>query len=201
MWITQQITARIFVWLAAVVIPFQGVPSTTCGCTTAGVRSHETNVTQSCCDSSLATPGKTSASCCSQKRIGRCCCTGAKVCRCGEGSPCRRQSRACCSVQATNGSCCSGSDSVARQKAGCQCGADCPCGANCQCGKPNAPSEPAAPPVENSSPERIVASSAAVASLATVCQPSTTRQHLDRCAKADALAAVDRCITLCRFTI
>lgn len=90
--------------------------------------------------------------------------------------------------------------SAKQGKAGCHCGSNCQCGFNCQCGKNNAPAEPAVPPVENRSPERVVADSAATASFVTVDLPSTPRQHLERRAGPDALTALDRCATLCRFT-
>ena len=150
MWITQHIAARVFVWLAAVTIPMQGLPAATCGCHSIVTCSHETKPIASCCASNLAASSKTSAR---------------------------------------------------REKASCHCGANCQCGPNCQCGKNNAPAEPAVPPAENSSPKRIVADSSAAASFVTVYQPSTTRQHLEKCVGPDALTALDRCATLCRFTI
>ncbi len=101
----------------------------------------------------------------------------------------------CCSTDKTSGCCCSKGDSKA---AGNSC---CPCGDNCRCGENNVPAEPTAPPVENSSPERIVADSLAATSFATVYQLSATRRHSNVSAGADVLTALDRCATLCRFTI
>lgn len=134
MWITQHIAARAFVWLAAVTIPLQGLPSVACGCSIG-----YTSDLQSCC-------------------------SGVKVCRCGDNN--------------------------------------CSCGTSCQCGQDdNTPTEPAAPPIESSSPVRIIADSAATAFSAAIYQLSSTRRNASVGAEADASAALDRCVTLCRFTI
>ena len=193
MWITQHIAARTFVWLAAVTIPVQGLPSVACGCTSGITSAVEVEQSKGCCcaDSS-SVAGTTPASCCSQQTAGPCRCTGARICRCGEASPCQQQSSTCCSGSKASNSCCSRGDSTT----------GCSCGDNCQCGKSNTPTKPAAPPVENSSPERNLVDSAAGTFSDTVYLPSTTRQHTDLCAGADAaLSALDRCVTLCRFTI
>ena len=193
MWITKHIAARTFVWLAAATIPVQNLPSVACGCTSGMTCSVEAGQSQGCCcASSSSVSSSTPASCCGQKAAGPCRCTGAKVCRCGEASPCHQQSRTCCSGNKTSKSCCSGND----------CRTGCSCGDNCQCGKSNTPAEPAAPPVENSSPERNLVDSAAAASFEAAYLPSTTRrQHFNMCAGVDVLSALDRCVTLCRFTI
>ncbi len=183
MWITQHIAARTLVWLAAMVIPVQGFPSVACGCTRDTTAIEESVSSQACCNAT------------SQTTSSRCPCTGANICRCGEDSSCKRQDRTCCSARTALHSCCSGS--------GCACCAEgtCSCGANCQCGNNNAPTNPVAPPVENNSNERIVADSTALASLATIYQPCPTRHQLDVSAGTDASSSLDRCITLCRFTI
>ena len=193
MWITQHIAARTFVWLAALAIPMQGVPSTACGCTSNATCSNEAEQSQNCCCASSPTAfSETASSCCSQEAVGTCRCTGAKVCRCGEASACHQQSRTCCSRNKTSNSCCLSNDS----KTGCSCGD------NCQCGKSNTPAEPVAPPVENSSPERNLVDSTAAASFETAYLPSkTTSWHSDLCFGVDVLSALGRCVTLCRFTI
>lgn len=188
MWITQQITVRTLVWLAAVAIPFQGLPSATCGCTTVDIRSHYTKEVQSCCASSLIAATKSSSSCCSQPRAGRCPCTGANVCRCDETSSCCQQRLACCSVEVSSDS-------------SCLCGTGCQCGDDCRCGDNNVPAEPAVPPVENNSSERILAASAGTASLVTFYLPSVTRRHLELYAGANPPTALGCCVALCRFTL
>ncbi len=183
MWITQHLAARTLVWLAAVAIPMQGVASARCGCSSVKACSNKAVQSTGCCCAS-GQPGR-----------NRCPCTGAKVCRCGETSSCHKQAHACSSGQCAKASCCSG----------CCCSptrdGTCPCGANCHCGKNNAPTAPATPPVERNSPERIVASSVAVTSLAMVSISDSSRQYLDFCSEGSALAASERCVLLCRFTL
>lgn len=183
MWITHHIAARTFVWLAVVTIPVQSLPSVACDCTSGMTCSVEGEQSQGCCCAS---------SCCGIQTPGSCRCTSAKVCRCDEASSCHQQSRTCCSGKKATNSCCSDDKSTN----------GCSCGDNCQCGENNTPAEPAVPPVDNSSSKRILVESAATDSSATAYLPSaTTRQHLDVQAGVDALSTLDRCVTLCRFTI
>ena len=193
MWITHNIAARTFVWFAAMAIPLQGVPTAECGCTSNATCSNKVEQLKGfCCASSSSAFESTPATCCGQKAAGPCRCTGAKVCRCSEASLCHQQSRTCCSVHKASNSCCSGD----------KCATDCSCGDNCQCGKNNTPAEPAAPPAGNSSPERILVGSAeAASSEAAYLSSLATRQHLELSVGMDALSALDRCVTLCRFTI
>lgn len=65
-------TTRIFVWLAAIAIPLQGLPTAACSCTQATV-------------------------CASEVVASQCSCTGAKVCQCGETSACCQPKTSCCS--------------------------------------------------------------------------------------------------------
>ncbi|QEG35813.1 hypothetical protein Pr1d_31190 [Bythopirellula goksoeyrii] len=183
MCITQHIAARILIWLAAIAIPMQGVPTVACECSKVSHSPTKIESSEGCCCTD------------SQAESGRCPCTGAKVCHCGEDSSCKQQSRTCCSVSPERHSCCSGGT--------CPCCADgnCSCGANCQCGKNNAPTEPVCPPVENNSPERIIADATVLASLATIYQPCPTHQSLSVTVGSESLTSLDRCITLCRFTI
>jgi hypothetical protein len=198
MWITQHIAARTFVWLAAMAIPLQGVPSVACGCTSSASCCNEVRQCQGCCGAGSSSACETaSASCCSEQTTVPCRCTGAKICRCGETSSCHQQGG-----HRQGGSCCSGSIAANNCCSGDEAGAGCSCGDNCQCGQQNnAPTEPAAPPVENNSPERILVDSAEVASAEAAYLPSTTQRHADLCAGVDALSALDRCVNLCRFTI
>lgn len=88
MWISQPITTRIFVWLAAIAIPFQGLSFEACGCAgdVSDNRSHGQNESQSCCASDLPVSDSASSSCCSQAETSSCACTGASVCRCAESN-------------------------------------------------------------------------------------------------------------------
>jgi len=189
MWMTKHIIGRTLVWLAAVTIPVQGLPAAQCGCSSSGQTLEEANEKSSaCCAGNLIATNRPEAYCCSQPIAGRCPCTGAEVCRCGETSSYCQQRPACCSVGDASGS-------------SCQCGTGCQCGDNCQCNQDSVPAQPAIPPVENSSTERILTNSAATASCGIVYLPSATRQHLDLHAGANALTALDCCVALCRFTL
>ena len=193
MWITNNIAARTFVWFAAMAIPMQSMPVAECGCTSNATCSNKVEQLKgSYCASSSSAFESTSATCCSQRAAGPCRCTGAKVCRCSEASPCHQQSRTCCSGNKASDSCCSSDKS----------GSSCSCGDNCQCGKNNTPAEPAVPPAESNSAERILADSAqAASSEAAYLSSLTTRQYLELSVRVDVLSALDRCVTLCRFTI
>lgn len=176
MWITQPIATRLFVWLAVIATPFQGLPAAACGCARVTL--------QLSAMSGLAQE----AACCSQPRVGQCPCTGASVCHCGEASSCSQSEPSCCSSE-------SAADS------GCQCAGNCQCGGNCQCTQDNTPTEPTIPPVENSSSDRIVVDSASTASLSTIYLPTKAPQQLDRNVGANALTALDSCVALCRFAL
>jgi hypothetical protein len=188
MWITRHIFGRTLVWLTAVTLPVQGLPAAHCGCISSGQSLKTNGESPDCCAGNLIATNRPEINCCSEPSAGRCPCTGAEVCRCGETSSCCQQRLACCSAGDASGS-------------SCQCGTGCQCGDNCQCGKNNVPAEPAIPPVENSSPERILADSVGAAAFVTFYLPATTRQRLDLHAGADALTALDCCVALCRFTL
>jgi hypothetical protein len=198
MWMTQQLTARILVWMAAVAIPLQGWPTTGCGCAGGKVSSDQTCQKQHCRDCSRSAPDNEPGDCCNQQVANRCCSTEAKVCRCGETSPCPPHSSPCCSGNRTTGNCCSSSDMTASAGSS---GSECQCGSDCRCGNGKVPPEPAAPPAETSSPERMIADSAGAASSGAIYLPSMTRPRLDLEVGTDALSAHDCCVTLCRFTL
>jgi hypothetical protein len=100
--------------------------------------------------------------------------------------------QSCCSGNATGHECCSGN----------ACDSGCSCGDNCQCQQNKTPPRPTVPPADNSSPERILMEMAAATSCGVTFHPAVTaRQHLATRAGADTLSALDRCATLCRFTV
>ena len=193
MCMTQHIAARAMVWLAAIVLPLQGVPTAACSCMTSATSANNREQPPSCGGVSSASVSDTSpAPCCSQKSVSRCRCAGATTCCCGEVSSSQQPSRSCCSGSTRSQSCCSSDDGSS----------GCSCGDNCQCGQNDSPPQPTVPPLENNSPERIVADSAAAASCEAAAHPSPTlRRHSDRCAGANPPSALDRCVSLCRFTI
>ncbi len=176
MWVTRLITARIFVWLAAITIPFQGLPLAACGCVR--IVAQESATTQSCC----SRPDNDQPSCC----------TGAAVCRCDETSSCSQSEPSCCADESLAKSSC---QCAGNSRSGCQCGD------SCQCGESNVPTKPIAPPVESSSPERIISESASTATVSTIFLSAFSRQHLGLGAGAIALTAHDCCVSLCRFTL
>ncbi len=182
MHMTRHTAARTLVWLATIAMPLQSLPTAACGCTTSGAQACEVG-------GALAGSGELS--------VGRCPCTGAEVCHCGELSPCRKSSsHSCCSEKSASPSCCHGC-CCSRGNTG-----TCPCGANCQCGNSDAPKAPPTPPTENNdSSERILADILSVGSFAGIYSPDATRQHLDIYPVAAALDALDRCVVLCRFTL
>jgi hypothetical protein len=173
MWTTNSIAARTLIWLAAITIPVQGMPSRSCGCARSKI----------CCQKD----GRSKGCCCSAEKVreGRCCCAD---------------------KQATStGSCCSASRHKAALRSCCctaRGGQDstCNCGSNCQCGTNQQP-RPATPPVENNTAEKMASDSIATVSVATVYQPQTTQRHNHTSTAADALAALDRCVSFCRFTL
>jgi len=83
MWVIRTITARTFLWLAAMAIPFQGLPSATCGCTSVD-RWIETS--SSCCQQELA--------CCSVDTSSESGCQCSTGCQCGDNCQCSVSSHA-----------------------------------------------------------------------------------------------------------
>ena len=131
-------------------------------------------------------------SCSQQSDVGPCPCTGARICRCGLGCPCLRPA---CSCQAARCRSCATSNSLADFKP------QCPCGASCQCGQGSGPTKPASTPVETNSSKQLANDSLATPSAIAICQPDAAFPRLDPNGGPDALAAIDRCATLCRFTL
>ncbi len=128
------------------------------------------------------TGGKT---CCKKEQFKGCCCLAAKD----------REGRYCCAKQqpAATHSCCS--------KAGSGQDLACKCGFNCPCGKTSRQT-PATPPVENNNQtEKAASDSLATNSVAIVDQLQITQRHQDASGVAEALTALDRCVSLCRFTL
>ena len=165
-------TCRALVWAVVLLMPMQSLPAATCGCASS----------KSCCKK--------------DERSSDCCCSATKV----------RKGQCCCArkrAATTHSSCCS---QEARRETSCcgtvksEQGSGCNCGSNCQCGKGQQP-RPTTPPVENNTTEKLANDSISTVSVATVYQPRTTQRHNDTSTAADALAALDRCASLCRFTL
>ena len=122
--------------------------------------------------------------CCKQQHVRGCCCSARKV---------RERCCCCASLQAGAGSsCCSEAESG--QDSSCNCGLDCQCGKATQ-------QEPATPPVEDNQTEKVVGDSLTTTTRATFGQPQTTRRREYESAGVVAVTALDRCTSLCRFTL
>lgn len=163
--------ARTLIWLAAMTLPFQGLSVASCGCDRAN-----------CCQNDEQPGG----CCCSTDQVHeeRCCCAGNRA----------ASTESCCAAvgQHPVSRCCC-------QSHGGQ-GTACRCGPDCQCGKSGQPT-PTVPPAESKSPDKVVNGLVSAAAVATVSRPQITRQHHDPSPASNALAALDRCISLCRFTL
>lgn len=192
MWITNNIAARTLIWLAVVTTAVQGLPAASCGCASGKSCCQKDEQSQNCC--SAPSDAATQHSCCQQRSSGPCRRTGAKICRCKDTSPCRAKARTCCGGKTATKTCCSSCDTAGKPV--------CQCGTNCRCSVNNEPVEPATPlPVENNSAEKVASDSVSTVSLATVYQAPSAPRTRDASHLTDALAALDRCATLCRFTL
>ncbi len=60
---------------------------------------------------------------------------------------------------------------------------------------------PSTPPSENRTAEKITVDSVLILSVAVVRQPQVSQQHSNAASVVDGFAALDRCISLCRFTL
>jgi hypothetical protein len=186
MWTTTGIIARTLVWLVAMSVTLQSMPEVGCGCSSAACSPQASCFTGGS-DVLVVT------SCCGERSTGCCPCTGAAVCQCSEGGSCCSRSSACCDSKNAKSSCCSTAQGTDSQ--GCQCGD------NCQCGIQQLPAAPMAPPAESNSLEKVTSDSLVTASLGTIYVPTTVQHRGEHSATAPANAALDRCISLCRFTL
>lgn len=192
MYFVRPLIARTMVWLAAVATPLQGLPTASCGCTAGS-------------DTVVATMKADTATSCCKKSTRACPCTGASICRCGEGSRCSQSNaRSCCS--SANGGHASAQASCCRTCSCCCCGGDsggagCSCGDNCRCSESEPPTNPATPPVEDSQPDRVLVASSMPVALNDALPIVPRASRLDIAAMAASLPTVDRCVSLCRFTL
>lgn len=126
---------------------------------------------------------------------GRNCCTGGKSKKCGCSAKRVRESRSCCAAprDKTARSCCS--KAKACQKL------HCTCGTSCQCCKGQLP-KPVTPPSEDNATQKVTSdSSLTISPLATVFEPEARQRPRDVTFGPDCLAALERCISLCRFAL
>ncbi len=130
-------------------------------------------------------------------------------CGCESGIICssEEQVTGCCSSanEVRSNSCCSArrklsSASSCWGKAKGGESSSCQCGINCQCGKTKQ-SKPATPPIETNDAEKVVNELLTTATLATFNPPITTKRLPRSFVLLDAFAALDRCVSFCRFTL
>jgi hypothetical protein len=194
-WITRDIVARMLIWLTAIMVPIQAVPAAPCGCASSKTGCHEEGPSDACCCAGGRTAaGKSRHSCCQRQFAGPCGSTGAKLCRCGESRRCRKPDERCCAGNAIEEGCHAESKSVAFSLATCTCGLNCQCGTTSQ-------QSPATPPVQKNPTEKLASNWLTTYSVATVYRPQTTRRQEDVSSFAGAVAALDRCASLCRFML
>lgn len=168
---SRQIAAKCMLWLAAVLVPMQGLPAagSTCACSLAAENAAALG------DDKNAPAAETSDRCGNRKA--------------GESPACCETRASCCPTKR----CCCHSGAK-----GCQ--GSCPCGASCHCGEPRTPKPPVPPmgsqTIGKALVEAIVASShGSVFPLET--QLPLPCHPVEFCAADTALS---RCILLCRFT-
>lgn len=183
MWITNTITARMLICLAGFSIPLQGLPGASCACCPQDLQSKGSD----CCSTlELSDQGLSL-----QAATNTCCCTGASTCHCNEGCSVQIQQESCNRTQKSDESCCITSEMSSDPV--------CQCGPNCQCGQRKAPIIPVAPfPVENNPTEKLVDNSISTELLSFDYQSQDPRRAQGA---PSALAALDRCVSLCRFTL
>ena len=163
MWMTNTITTRILICLAMLTVPLQDLPAASCNC-------------------SLG---------CSLSFTNCCCCTGAPICHCGEGTEITTDSASGCESQSEKDACCI--ETQAAEPGSCSCGT------NCHCGKQSQPVSPLVPSSDAKNPsEKLVSLSQLTVVTTLVDQPPKLGKP--RCISA-SLVSLDRCISLCRFTL
>ena len=174
MWIANNIAARALTWFVALTFLVQGLPVSSCECSSNQSCSQKgEQSTGCCCRIRLQTSGKTVLCCCSQ------------------GQP-----LSCCATQNSKAS----SDSICDSRL--LSGAECPCGTNCHCGSNQTPAEPATPMEEENKPtEQVVDDCFSAPSVAPNLQPQSSHRSQASEIQQDVPTALDRCISLCRFRL
>lgn len=177
MWMSKTITTRIMICLAALTVPLQGLPAASCHCCSG----HSQSDTECCSGQGTSTDNKTA----------RCCCTGASVCHCADNAELPAISASRLESLPADNSC--SSEIQAVEPGTCSCGTD------CHCGSQNQPVSPLAPaPVEKNPAEKIV-DFPEVIFVVTIDNLSQTAGKTHTCTAPQA--ALDRCVSLCRFTL
>ncbi|MFT5522453.1 MAG: hypothetical protein ACI9G1_000187 [Pirellulaceae bacterium] len=136
--------------------------------------------------------GCSSSSVCGIDQSAQCCCSTELV----------RNDKCCCSSKKSQQhSCCSSSKRTQRLAAGCcKGGTTCTCGPMCSCGQVNLP-VPTAPPTEEHQTEKVTADSITISLLDSTHQPQIAPTNRSAAKAIGILTAMDRCVSLCRFTL
>lgn len=177
MWMSKTITTRIMVCLAALTVPLQGLPAASCHCCPGQSQTD----TECCSEQGSSTDSQTT----------RCRCTGAAVCHCSDDAELPSISAPTLESRPSDITC--SSEIQAVESGTCSCGTDCHCGSHHQPVSPLAPA-----PVENNPAEKLV-DFPEVVFVVTIDNLSQTagKTHFN----AAPQAALDRCVSLCRFTL
>lgn len=198
MWKIKHILGRTLIWLAAIAVPLQGMPSVSCGCQDDGAPHGKccpkTADSSSCC---CAARDANQSRCCRSSSTGRCRCTGAAVCRCGARSKCHNcHARSCCSRE-RRPSCCATNGENCCQHSSCTCGPFCNCKAS-----PANDLPPVAPPTSERTPSDQFASSL-LTSVTTglIPPPPTVALSPVMGDDHDAASGLPCCIRLSRFML
>lgn len=186
------ITVRTLVWFAAITVPFQCPLANACDCINDTSCCQKNGSIRDCCRG--ANLDVTKHGCCQQRTTGSCHCTGARVCRCGVDSQDRERVQPHGAGSVTKHGCCV--PQIIASKPNCQCGA------SCRCKPSGVPTDPVVPPpVETISPENSTSELASTVRLPEGSQCKAARRTRDALVEADAVAALYRCATLCRFRL
>ena len=109
-----------------------------------------------------------------------------------------------CSARSAGHGCCSGALRQAKRssccgKAKCEC-QNCTCGIYCPC-QQGKQVPPTAPPVEQRPLDKVLTLGLSTVSMAAVIPTMKSQRSIVTLAACDAMSGVERCISLCRFTL
>ena len=183
MWITNNIAARTFIWLAVATIPVQQIPADFCGCPGDKGSCQQGQRSTGCCHGAHHAPNAVAF--CPQPATGASCSISNGFSR-AFGSLAVQKVRSSCRIGSETGSCCSSRQAV---NPGCQCTA------SCRCKQSSGPVVPSAPLLEELSEELLTDWLSGVSF--TMRLPHA--RSVVGTTRAYAIGALDRCAILCRF--
>ena len=182
--------SRLLIYLAVLAVPLQGFPAETCGC----VGCHffgNSLFGNSLFGNSLFGNSVSSRCCCATVRDEGGCCSNSK-------SRQQDNSSSCCGK--TKGEKSKGEKSKGGKSKG-RKASPCKCGSNCQCGKSHSPPPLATPTTDTYDVEQLIhKNQSTVATTSVPDFPSLTADVASRWQPLPA-TALERCTSLCRFTL